>query len=110
MPPRLPPDLERVGDDLVAAATRSLAARRTRRRRLARTASTGVAALVSLAALIPAALGPAELNPSRVLLARATGIEPPGLPVVCDQPRGGRISLAVCAAGEPIRLGRPRRW
>jgi hypothetical protein len=110
MPKRLPPDLERVGDDLVAAAARSLAARRTRRRRVARTASTCVAATVALTAFAPAALGPAVPSPTDVLLARASVIEPTRLPVACDQPGGRRVLLPICAAGEPIRLGRPRRW
>ena len=110
MAPRLPPDLERVGDDLVAAAARELAARRTRRRRLARAATTSAAAIVAFIALAPAALGPAVRRTSDVLLARAAVFEPPGLPALCDPPRGGHISLPACAAGEPIRFGRPRRW
>jgi hypothetical protein len=110
MPPRLPPDLDRVGDQLVAAAARDVAARRRRRRLIARTASTAVAALIALAALIPAGLNPAVRSGAGLLLARAPAVEPPGLPAACDQPRGGRLSLPACAAGEPIRLGRPRRW
>jgi hypothetical protein len=110
MAPPLPPDLERVGDDLVAAAARALAARGRRRRLLARTASTAIVAVIAAAALVPARLGPAAHNGSDVLLARAASIQPPGLPAACDQPRGGRLSLPACAAGEPIRLGRPRRW
>jgi hypothetical protein len=110
MPPRLPPDLDRVGDQLVAAAERSFAARGRRRRLTARIASTAVAALVALAALIPAGLNPAVRSGAALLLARAPAVEPPGLPAACDQPRGGRVSLPACAAAEPIRLGRPRRW
>jgi hypothetical protein len=105
----LPPDLERVGDDLAAAAARALAARRRRRRLLARIASTAGAALVAAAWLVPGALGPAG-RASDLLLARAPTIETPGLPVACDQPRGGRLALPACATGEPIRVGRPRRW
>lgn len=110
MAPRLPPDLDHVGDHLVAAAERILAARRRRQRLIARTASTGAAALLALAALAPAHLSPGLRDGDDVLLARATSFEPPGLPAVCDQPRGGRLTLPACAAGEPIRLGRPRRW
>jgi hypothetical protein len=110
MAPRLPPDLDRVGDHLVAAAERMLAARRRRHRLIARTASTGVAALLALAALAPAGLGPGLRDDGQLLLARAPSVEPPGLPAACDQPRGGRLTLPACAAGEPIRLGRPRRW
>jgi hypothetical protein len=110
MAARLPPDLERVGDDLVAAAAHALAARRRRHRLLARIASTGVAALIAVAALAPTALDPVARSTSELLLARAPTFTPPGLPAACDQPRGGRLSLPACAAGEPIRLGRPRRW
>jgi hypothetical protein len=108
MAPRLPPDLVRVGDDLVAAAERTLQARRARRRMLARTAATSLAALAALTALVPAALGPATRGANAGLV--VVQLEPPGLPAACDQPRGGRLLLPACAAGEPIRLGRPRRW
>lgn len=108
MAPRLPPDLERVGDDLVAAAERALARRHARRRLLARIAATSVAAVAALSALVPAALGPAIRGGASASL--LVQVEPPGLPVACDLPRGGRLSLPACAAGEPIRLGRPRRW
>jgi hypothetical protein len=110
MAPRLPPDLDRVGDHLVVAAERILAARRRRQRLIARTAGTGVAALLASAALAPAGLSPAIRSGGELLLARTASFEPPGLPAACDQPRGGRLTLPACAAGEPIRLGRPRRW
>jgi len=107
---RLPPELERVGDDLVAAAARALAARRHRRGVAVRIASTAVAAVLAGAWLVPAALGPA-VRGSEVLLARTTAFEAPGLPAACDQPpRGGRVTPPACSAGETIRLGRPRRW
>jgi hypothetical protein len=34
----------------------------------------------------------------------------PAVPAACDQPTGGRLALPVCAAGDPVPLGRPRRW
>jgi hypothetical protein len=106
MAPRLPPDLERVGDDLVAAAERSLAARGARRRLIGRTAATSLVALAALTALVPAALGPANRGDGVIMVE----VQPPGLPAACDLPRGARLALPACAAGEPIRLGRPRRW
>jgi hypothetical protein len=109
LPPRLPPDLARVGDELVEAAARRVDAQRARRRLAGRIAATGVAALIAVAALAPAALGPAE-QATTVLLARAPTVDPPGLPAACDQPRGGRLSLPACASGDAIRVGRPRRW
>jgi hypothetical protein len=108
MAPRLPPDLARVGDDLVAAAERAVARRHARRRLIARLAATSVAAVAALTALVPAALGPANRGGTSASL--FVRVEPPGLPVACDLPRGGRLSLPACLAGEPIRLGRPRRW
>jgi hypothetical protein len=107
MAPRLPPDLARVGDDLVAAAERTLDARRARRRLLARTAATSLAAVAALTALVPAALGPAVRRADTTLFVQ---VQAPGLPAACDLPRGGRLTLPACSAGEPIRLGRPRRW
>jgi hypothetical protein len=111
-PPRLPPDLARVGDELVEAAARRVAKRDARRRLAGRIAATGVAALIAVAALAPAALGPAEqaTTATTVLIARAPTVDPPGLPAACDQPRGGRLSLPACASGDAIRVGRARRW
>jgi hypothetical protein len=99
----LAPDLERVGDALVAAATRDVAARR-RRALLARAGATGVVAALTLA---PAGLGPAQREPG-LLLARAPITPSP--PAACDQPRGPRGALPGCATGAPVPLGRPRRW
>ncbi len=56
----LPPDLDRVGDHLVAAARRT-AARRDRRHRLA---VAGVIGALAFAALTPATLGPAARQPA----------------------------------------------
>jgi hypothetical protein len=103
--PQLPPDLERVGDELVAAAARAADARRHRRGLAGRLAATAVTAVLAGAGLVPAALGPAE-RASEVLLAGST----PALPAACDQPRGGRVTLPACSAGDPMRIGRPRRW
>jgi hypothetical protein len=104
---RLPSDLDRVGDDLVAAAERAIVARRRRAGLAARTAATGVAALIAAAALLPGALGPGTRAPSDLALVRAPAV---AVPVGCDQPRSRRVVLPACAAGDPIRLGRPRRW
>jgi hypothetical protein len=103
----LPPDLERVGDDLVAAASRDVATRRHRRGLAARTVGTLVAAVLSGALLLPAALGPSMRNP---LLARTDALEAvPAQPTACDLP-GGRVTLPACTPGDPMRIGRPRRW
>jgi hypothetical protein len=104
---RLPPDLEHVGDHLVAAAGRRIAARRHRAFLLARTGATAVAAVLAAAALLPGTLGPAMRAHGD--LAMAPGRQP-AVPLGCDQPRGRHAAPPVCAAGEPIRPGRPRRW
>jgi hypothetical protein len=109
MAPPLPPDLDRVGDDLVAAAALAIDRRGRRRRLIARAAGTGAAAMAALAWLVPATLGPAERSHD-MLLARSVSLVEPARPAACDLPRGGRPALPACQAGEPIPLGRPGRW
>jgi hypothetical protein len=104
---RLPPDLERVGDQLVAAAARSLADRERRRARLGRLGAIGVAAILTPAVVLPAAVGPAERPPDALpqLAAQA-----PIVPAACDPPRHGAVGIRLCSAGEPTVVGRPHRW
>jgi hypothetical protein len=107
---RLPPDLERLGDQLVAGAERAVATER-RRTRLARLTATGVAAAAAIGALAPAALNPSERAAvhGRALLARAALV--PAYSSPCDQPRGNRFTLPDwCRAQPPITVGHPRRW
>jgi hypothetical protein len=99
----LPPDLQRLGDELTGAAARAAAADRLRRegrRRLALTATIG--ALV-FATLTPGALGPAHRDVHLSALPAAE-VAPPG----CDQPRGARFSLPACPAGRVLH--RPYAW
>jgi hypothetical protein len=87
----LPPDLGRVGDELVAAAARSLRARR-RRTLVTRWAATILIAALAYAALTPARLGPAQSSaPGTPILAFSTAstVSYAG----CDQPRGARFGL-----------------
>jgi hypothetical protein len=87
----LPPDLSRVGDELVAAAARSLRAQR-RRTFAIRSAGTILVAALVFAALTPARLGPAQTaDPSASVLASMAGstVSSSG----CDQPRGARFGL-----------------
>jgi hypothetical protein len=93
----LPPDLQRLGDELTGAAGRAAAADRVRRegrRRLALTASIG--ALV-FATLTPGALGPAHRDLHATALPAAE-VAPRG----CDQPRGARFTLPACPAGRVL--------
>src|SRR4051794_31899745 len=105
MRPPLPPDLDKVGDDLVAGVARAVDARRQRRRR-ALAGLGAVAAAIALPVVVVPAVGPGHREP--VLLTGAT-IEP-AVPVGCDQPRGRRVALPACVAREPEPFGRPRRW
>jgi hypothetical protein len=82
----LPPDLARLGDELVAAARRTTHTRRARRRRLALAAVTGAMAFLALS---PAALEPSHRN---LALVAADSDERSG----CDRPRGARPALAAC--------------
>jgi hypothetical protein len=91
----LPPDLARLGDDLVAAARRTARERRARRRRFALAAVIGA---VAFAALTPATLDPAHRE---LAFASADSFAPPG----CDHARGARFTLAVCK--RPVVLHRP---
>jgi hypothetical protein len=84
----LPPDLARLGDDLVDAARRTSRARRARRRRFALAAVTGA---VAFAALTPAALGPAHRELT-IVTAAAEDFARPG----CDHARGARFTLVAC--------------
>jgi hypothetical protein len=109
---RLPPDLDRVGDALTAGAARSLAARQRRNALLGRLAVAGIGGALAFAALTPAALGPAQRTHGtlELLLARTDPAAQIAVPRGCDEPRGGRVTLAACVTGEPMVLSRPRRW
>jgi DMSO/TMAO reductase YedYZ molybdopterin-dependent catalytic subunit len=54
----LPEDLSRLGDELTAAAGRTLDERRRRRRLLARGGASALAGVLAIAVLAPAALSP----------------------------------------------------
>ena len=97
----LPPDLSRLGDELVSAARRE-AARRARAARRRRMALAAVAGALAFAALSPAAPEPAPRD--LTTLADAVVLAPLG----CDQPRGRNPSPATCHAG--MVLHRPYAW
>lgn len=88
----LPPDLARLGNDLVDAARRTTSARRARRRRIAVAVLGGA---LAFAALTPAALDPAHRD---VTIASFTTSG-------CDLSRGARTSLVRCEG--PMVLHRP---
>jgi hypothetical protein len=90
MPDRLPDDLERLGDELAAAAGRTLSARRRRTEFWRRMATGGVVGALAFAVLTPAALDPALRDLETVAIASE--------PLACDQPRGTSFSMPACNA------------
>ena len=86
MADELPPDLDRLGDELIAAARRQLHTRR-RRVRLAVRGILGTAAALAVAITVPGVLAPAELTGIPVSMASfATGADAGSRPA-CDQVR-----------------------
>ena len=90
----LPPDLSRLGDELTAAAARSLRVRR-RRALAARWATTVVAGALAFAALTPARLGTAVSGGGGTVLASSSAH------AGCDQLRGAQQALPACAVAAP---------
>ncbi len=89
MPEQLPPDLSRLGDELVLAMRR-----RADRRRQAFT--TGVAAMLAVAVLASAELRGAAAPPPSPSDAVAVTVY---RPVACDQPRGATFAaVRPCAS------------
>jgi hypothetical protein len=97
----LPPDLARLGDDLVAAATRTTA-RRQRRRRVATAVAGGA---LAFAALTPAALGPAQREITFTEVA-SVNTATPG----CDHPRGARFTMLASCRGATVVHRHPKPW
>jgi hypothetical protein len=83
MTPWLPPDLDRLGDELTSAAARRIAARKraARRRRLV---LAGVVAALAVAVLTPTGLAPSE----RGAVFTLSGQVPTA---GCDNPEGGLL-------------------
>jgi hypothetical protein len=78
----MPPDLSRLGDELTAAASRAVAERRARRRRLARALTSAAAGLLSLVVLAPAALTPDGQRASLLAVTDAVLVRLPERPPV----------------------------
>lgn len=89
----LPPELARLGDDLLRA-TRRAADRRARRRRVTTAVLAGA---LAFAALTPAHLGTAHREP--------TFFAQQDFGPRCDHPRGAKFTLAACEG--PMVLDRP---
>jgi hypothetical protein len=100
----LPPDLDRLGDQLARAATSTLAARRARREQRLRVALAGVIGALAFAALTPADLGRAVHAVGGFELVSAT------IPAGCEHARGGGYRLPRCAAADAAVPHRPYAW
>ena len=86
----LPPDLDRLGDALAAAAQRTLDTRRRRSARM-RMAIVGVAGALAAAVLIPGPLGSAQQRPAPDLQIASAPV-PTDQTTICGQPRGARFT------------------
>jgi hypothetical protein len=80
----LPDDLSQLGDELTAAACRTLDERRRRRRLLARAGTSAVSGILVIVALAPAGLGPAlqSATPFAPEAMSAVLVRPPQRPPV----------------------------
>jgi ferric-dicitrate binding protein FerR (iron transport regulator) len=96
----LPPDLDRLGQQLAGAAGTQLAVRRRRAARRRRVTRTAVAAAVAFAVLAPGPLGTGVRDLARTDLAG----EPPG----CRLPDGATLQPPACDAA--FFLHRPYAW
>jgi hypothetical protein len=95
----LPPDLDRLGDQLMAAAARTRDKRSRRGEQRRRLTVAGVVGAIAFAVLTPGELGPAIRD---LTLANAT-VVPPG----CELPRGSGFMLPRCKAARAARPHRP---
>jgi hypothetical protein len=100
----LPPDLDRLGDQLARAAAGTLAARRARTERRLRIALAGVIGALAFAALTPANVGQGIRVITGTQLASATG------PSGCEHARGSGYMLPRCAAAAAAVPHRPYAW
>jgi hypothetical protein len=97
----LPPDLDRLGEQLTRAAGDTLAARRLRAERRARVALAAALGALTFVALTPADLGRAVHDLTGVPLASAT------IPRGCDLARGPGFRLARCGDARAAVPHRP---
>jgi hypothetical protein len=99
----LPPDLDRLGDQLTRAAGDTLA-RRLRTERRARVALAGVIGALTFAALTPANLGNGVRSLTGVRLVSAA------IPHGCEHLRGPGFMLPRCGAAAAAVPHRPYAW
>jgi|tagenome__1003787_1003787.scaffolds.fasta_scaffold20127815_2 hypothetical protein len=98
----LPPDLDRLGKQLTAAAGQTRDRRRRQGEQRRRLAIAGIIGAIAFAVLTPAQLGPAVRD---LTLAQAI-VVPPG----CEHPRGSGFMLPRCEAAPAAQPHRPYAW
>jgi hypothetical protein len=99
----LPPDLDRLGQQLAGAAGNTLAARRRRAERRRRIMLGAITGALAFAALTPGPLGSGVSDLGRSNLVGA-GVEQIG----CEDARGRSFILPPCEG--PMVLHRPYAW
>jgi hypothetical protein len=101
----LPPDLDRLGDQLARAASDTLAAQRARSERRRRVAVAVVGGALAFAALTPANLGRDVRD-----LAGGELVSAAFVPRACDHLRGTGFLPARCASARAAVPHRPYAW
>ena len=103
----MPPDLDRLGDQLASAAGRTLAKRRRRSEQRRRMAIAGIAGALAFATMTPATLGPAmrELAGSPLATTAIDYVDPG-----CERPRGSGYLLRRCEPAAAAVPHRPYAW
>jgi hypothetical protein len=105
---RLPPELSRLGDQILAATEDKLRARKRRNELLSRLATAGVAGALLFAVLTPGPLGSADGEGDLLRLASAPAT---AMPSVCDQPRRATfVSSGPCGGSSLTVLRRAYAW
>jgi hypothetical protein len=103
----MPPDLDRLGEQLASAAGKTLARRQRRSEQRRRMTIAGIVGAIAFATMTPASLGPAVRQLAGSPLATAAvSYVPPG----CDHPRGSGFMLPRCEPADPAVPHRPYAW
>jgi hypothetical protein len=100
----MPPDLDRLGDQLAQAADHTLARRRLRSERRRRMTIAGIVGAIAFAIMTPANLGPGVRALAGAPL--AVNYDPPG----CEHPRGSGFMLPRCVPADAAVPHRPYAW
>jgi hypothetical protein len=100
----LPPDLDRLGEQLATAAAGTRDRRRRHAERRRRLSVAGVIGAIAFAVLTPSQLGPAVRHFT------LAGVVVIGPPTGCETPRGSGYWLPRCESARPAEPHRPYAW